>query len=547
MTNDVVVKNWLVLSLENTSTNSQIVPLFQQPTDLSSGSGSSISPNPSVISNISITGLIANGIIAYNSTNNSMYVPNWTNGTVSVIDCATNTVTTTITVGTNPVGGIYVPSVNKLYIANEGTPSVSVIDCSNDTVIVELGVGLKPTPYMAVSLAQNKIYVASESSNNVTSIDLTINNVVSTIAVGSFTSRGAVRTDGAYVFFTQQSLQAIVVIDTATDIVSATTFLLATPSDIVHNPTKNSFYISTSSTTNLYELSDTTFLLTASVNILNQALTLVFDSSKNRVYVGATNNRIVAVNCVTNAVITTLVTSGAGVDFLLLVNESLYANNTSVVAKDVFDVNTGTSVQFNAQFFSSPTLSSTSNRIYSYGADTVSIVTIKNIIKNTLVSVVVENGMTYDALTQELNNGYYELTYANVYANNVSQANNYFKIDDRYISGKKYNNYDYPALLATANQFISSNVPLNFFPKSPKILYYKLNSLQSVRLIIKYRTILLDNDDLPDKKLIDSKLKYVQPVKRYLPISFREFIGENPINGLVKRTSLKGFFKKKTP
>ena len=546
MSNDVLVKDWLVLTLTNTSSNAQVVPLFQQPTTLSSGAGSSVSPNPSVISNISETGLIANGILAYNSTNNSVYVPNWTNGTVSVVDCATNQVTATITVGNNPVGGVYVPSVDKLYMVNEGTPSVSVIDCSNNTVIVELGVGTKPTPYMAVSLAQNKIYVASETSNNVTSIDLTINNVVSTIAVGNPTQRGAVRTDGAYVFFTQPSGQSVVVIDTTTDTVATTTFLLATPSDIVHNSTKNTLYISTSSTNNLYEMSDSTFALTAIINILNQGLTVIFDSTNNRVYVGATNNRIVAVNCVTNTVITTLTTSGAGVDFLLLVGNQLYANNTSVTTKDVFNVDTGTSIQFEAPFFSSPVVSPTSSRIYSYGTNTISITTLLDLIYDTLVEVEVESGLSYDSITQEINNGYYQLTYANVYANDVAQANQYFKIDERYQSGKKYVNYDHPALLPTTDQFVATNVPLFFTPKSPQILSYKLNPLETVRLIIKYRTILLNEQDLPDKPLIDSKLKSVDPVKRYFPKSTLQFINNiNPMNGLVNGDSIKRFFKKK--
>ena len=65
--------------------------------------------------------------IAYCPTNNSIYVANQGAGTVSVIDSATNVVSTTVTVGTNPNDVAYCPSVDRTYVTNQGSNNVSVL------------------------------------------------------------------------------------------------------------------------------------------------------------------------------------------------------------------------------------------------------------------------------------------------------------------------------------------------------------------------------------------------------------------------------------
>jgi YVTN family beta-propeller protein len=52
---------------------------------------------------------------------------------VSVIDIATNTVTATIPVGTNPLGVAVTPDGSKVYVANFGDDNVSVINTATKT------------------------------------------------------------------------------------------------------------------------------------------------------------------------------------------------------------------------------------------------------------------------------------------------------------------------------------------------------------------------------------------------------------------------------
>ncbi len=64
--------------------------------------------------------------VAVNSATNKIYVVNncgndpncASNGTVTVIDGATNTVTATVTVESNPFGVAVNPATNKIYVAN---------------------------------------------------------------------------------------------------------------------------------------------------------------------------------------------------------------------------------------------------------------------------------------------------------------------------------------------------------------------------------------------------------------------------------------------
>jgi YVTN family beta-propeller protein len=66
------------------------------------------------------------------------YITNSRDGTVSVIDTATNTVVgSPISVGTNPIGVVVTPDGSKVYVANSFFPAstVSVIDTATNTVV----------------------------------------------------------------------------------------------------------------------------------------------------------------------------------------------------------------------------------------------------------------------------------------------------------------------------------------------------------------------------------------------------------------------------
>lgn len=90
------------------------------------------------------------------------FVANTGAATVSVIDPATKSVQTTLTVGEDPVGAW--PATNgKMYVDNETSQTVSVIDVASATVTETLSLGFKPG-YVAFQDKTNELWV-SDATN----------------------------------------------------------------------------------------------------------------------------------------------------------------------------------------------------------------------------------------------------------------------------------------------------------------------------------------------------------------------------------------------
>ncbi len=112
------------------------------------------------------------------------YITNYGSNSVSVIDTSTNTVTATVTVGTNPYGVAVNPAGTRVYVSNRNSNSVSVIDTSTNTVTATVTVGTNPRG-VAVNPAGTRVYVLNYNSNNVSVIDTSTNTVTATVTVGT--------------------------------------------------------------------------------------------------------------------------------------------------------------------------------------------------------------------------------------------------------------------------------------------------------------------------------------------------------------------------
>jgi YVTN family beta-propeller protein len=128
------------------------------------------------------------------------YITNSGDGTVSVINTATNTVVGSITVGNNPIGVAVTPDGSKVYVTNFLDDTVSVINTATNTVVGSpITVGAHPYG-VAVTPDGSKVYVANYNGNSVSVIDTATNTVVgSPIAVGN-PEGVAVTPDGSKVY-----------------------------------------------------------------------------------------------------------------------------------------------------------------------------------------------------------------------------------------------------------------------------------------------------------------------------------------------------------
>jgi YVTN family beta-propeller protein/VCBS repeat-containing protein len=163
--------------------------------------------------------------LAVSPNGNYAYVGNEGSDTVSVINTATNTVTTTIPVAEPPVALAFNPSGTLAYVANDS--GITVIDTATNTVTTTIPNPNGPYSPTAVALSPNgaQAYV-SYANGTVAVINTATNTITSTIPVGIAPVGVAISPDGdtAYVTNTGASdiTNTVSVINTATDTVTNT-------------------------------------------------------------------------------------------------------------------------------------------------------------------------------------------------------------------------------------------------------------------------------------------------------------------------------------
>lgn len=147
------------------------------------------------------------------------YISNSGSNTVSVIDTATDTVTTHVTVGVKPTGVAVNAFGTRVYVTNEGSGTVSVIDTSIDAVIATIPTGARWLAGIAVNPAGTRVYVADHAGSSVTVIDALTNTITATIPVMVGPRGVVVDATGERVYVSSQNGGEISVIDAASNAV----------------------------------------------------------------------------------------------------------------------------------------------------------------------------------------------------------------------------------------------------------------------------------------------------------------------------------------
>ena len=119
--------------------------------------------------------------VAVNPGTHTVYVANYDDNSVSVIDASTRTVTATVPVGKWPQSVAVDPGTHTVYVPNWGDSSVSVIDASTRTVTATVPVGGGAVG-VAVDPGTHTVYVANTS---VSVIDGSTRAVTATVPVES--------------------------------------------------------------------------------------------------------------------------------------------------------------------------------------------------------------------------------------------------------------------------------------------------------------------------------------------------------------------------
>ena len=227
--------------------------------------------------------------ISVNPTTNTLYVSNFESNSITVINGATNTVTATISGFNGPLGVAVNPSTNIIYVSNYWANTVSVINGATNTVTATIS-GISTPGKVAINSSTNLIYTSNQNSASVSVINGATNTVTATIPVGSGVGAAAVNPFTNTIYAPSSTPGTVSVINGATNTVTATIPLGASsnPGGAAVNPFTNTIYISHSAGASVSVINGSTNTVTATIHASNNPASIAVNPSTNKIYV--TNN-----------------------------------------------------------------------------------------------------------------------------------------------------------------------------------------------------------------------------------------------------------------
>ena len=149
------------------------------------------------------------------------YVGNYAEGTISVINTETNTISTTITGFSNPYFSVITPNGDYAYVTNNSGNSVFVIDISTNIVKTKIDGFISPYG-IAITLNGNYLYVANNGGTTVSVISTETNTISTTITGFSSPSGIAITPNGDYAGVADENSGKVSVIDISTNTITRT-------------------------------------------------------------------------------------------------------------------------------------------------------------------------------------------------------------------------------------------------------------------------------------------------------------------------------------
>ena len=236
----------------------------------------------------------------------NVYVTNGNSGTVSVISTTSNTVTSTITVGTNPYGITASPDGTKIYVTNNGSNSVSIISTATNTVSGTVTVGTNPYGVI-VSPDNSKVYVVNGTSNSVSVIDAATNTITTTVSVGHAPRRIGITPDGTRLYVSNSTDNTVSVIDMATHSVTATIPVGNTPLGITVSLDGAKVYVADVYSNDVRVINTATSAVVSTIAVGTNPFGISLSPDGTKIYaVNSGSASVSVINAATNTVTTTV-------------------------------------------------------------------------------------------------------------------------------------------------------------------------------------------------------------------------------------------------
>lgn len=200
--------------------------------------------------------------MALHPRSGNFYVAQAGSGEVWVINSSTNQVVSVVKLpaaasaplGSSPIEGAYNSRNNRFYFTNPGSNSVSIINASTNKVEGSISVGNTPRG-IAYDPRNSHVYVANYGSDTVSVIEPSSRRVVATIPVRS--APIAVAYVQSYIYVSNFGSSLVSVIDDRTNTVVAEVPVGNGPGQLVYNPANGYVYVATVYTNEVWIISTT--------------------------------------------------------------------------------------------------------------------------------------------------------------------------------------------------------------------------------------------------------------------------------------------------
>jgi YVTN family beta-propeller protein len=205
------------------------------------------------------------------------------NGTVTIIDTATNTVIGTVAAGAGPLFVAFSPDSTKAYVVDSAAPAVVVLNTATLATVttIPLPEGSNPGD-IAVSPDGALAYVPNGGLASVSVINTATNTVTTTIPVGANPVAAAFSPSGTRAYVSNHGDNTVSVINTATNAVVATVPVGASPFGLTVTPDGTKVYVGNSDDFSLSVISTAT----------NTVIETIYTSSGGAINVEATDTRV---------------------------------------------------------------------------------------------------------------------------------------------------------------------------------------------------------------------------------------------------------------
>jgi YVTN family beta-propeller protein len=224
--------------------------------------------------------------------------------TVVVIDAASNTVSTRIPAGYNPSVFFYDSAFGKLYCANSGGNNVTVIDAARDSVVATITTG-----WGAAALCSDptgaKVYCALSEDGAVAVLDAQADTLLSKVQVGAGVCALYCNSQRNKVYCANHGDRSVSVISTTDDSVVATVTTAEYPRAFGYDPTRDRLYCACEQReVTVVDCAQDTVL--AHVAVSNKPWDVLYDSASDRVYCVNYLNQVVVIDAAADTVVKAL-------------------------------------------------------------------------------------------------------------------------------------------------------------------------------------------------------------------------------------------------